>query len=191
MDDRGESRAAVVWGTGFLWPYTWVGDAFLRQIWFSAALIGVSCLRRGHAFAAGALLATSAGVRLFPAVFVAGYAVFALRRYWEARVWSTPRESEVTYRLLYVDFFTPASNLAANAQDDRYDVVLVLGENIELRDALVTDAFQQRLADDTKLRATTIDAYLPTGYSKHFIVMQPGTAADDYLSPVKHGLPKN
>ncbi|MFP8882344.1 MAG: hypothetical protein VCE43_24115 [Myxococcota bacterium] len=80
--------AAIVWGTGFLWRYAWVGDAFLRQIWFSAAVIGVSCLRRGHAFTAGALLATSAGVRLFPAAFLGGYALFALRRFRETRVWS-------------------------------------------------------------------------------------------------------
>ncbi len=80
--------AAIVWGTGFLWSYTWVGDAFLRQIWFSTALIGISCLRRGHAFTAGAMLATSAGLRLFPAVFVGGYVVYALRRFWETRVWS-------------------------------------------------------------------------------------------------------
>ncbi len=81
--------AAVVWGTGFMWRYSWVGDAFLRQIWFSSAIIGVCCLRRGHAFVAGGLLAVSAGVRLFPAVFIGGYALFAIRRYWETRVWST------------------------------------------------------------------------------------------------------
>jgi hypothetical protein len=81
--------ASIVWGTGFLWRYTWLGDAFLRQIWFSAALIGISCLRRGHTFVAGAMLAVSAVVRLFPAVFIGGYLVFALRRFLATRVWST------------------------------------------------------------------------------------------------------
>jgi hypothetical protein len=77
--------AAIAWGTGFLWRYTWVGDAFLRQIWFASALIGVACLARGRSFVAGVALAVSAGVRLFPAIFALGYAAHAGRRFWAER----------------------------------------------------------------------------------------------------------
>ncbi|MCZ6463883.1 MAG: hypothetical protein O7A09_06055 [Proteobacteria bacterium] len=70
---------AVAWGTGFLWDSRWIGYAFLREIWFAAAVIGVCCLRRGWDAVAGGVLALAALTRVFPAVFLAGYALHALR----------------------------------------------------------------------------------------------------------------
>jgi hypothetical protein len=72
--------AAVVWGTGFLWRYGWIGDSVLRQLWFASSCVGLALLARGRGFAAGALLALSALLRLFPAAFIGGYALHALRR---------------------------------------------------------------------------------------------------------------
>jgi hypothetical protein len=72
--------AAIAWGTGFLWRYAWIGDAFLRELWFATAVVGICCLRRRLEFTAGALLATSALIRLFPAIFIAGYGLWALMR---------------------------------------------------------------------------------------------------------------
>lgn len=79
--------AAIVWGTGFPWRYTWLGDSFLRQLWFVSALVGVCCLRKGRAYAAGALFAVSALVRLFPAVLLAGCGLHALQRAIRERAW--------------------------------------------------------------------------------------------------------
>jgi hypothetical protein len=82
--------AAIAWGTGFLWRYAWIGDAFLRELWFATAVIGVCCLRRRLEFTAGALLATSALIRLFPAIFIAGYGLWALIRAVRERRIETP-----------------------------------------------------------------------------------------------------
>ena len=105
--------AAIAWGTGFLWRYTWVGDAFLRQIWFAAALIGVACLARGRPFTAGAALAVSSGVRLFPAIFALGYAVHAARRFWIDRRWD-PGSVRVAWGLLIAGIGLAIASLIAS-----------------------------------------------------------------------------
>jgi hypothetical protein len=66
---------ALLWGTGFLWRYVWVGDAFLRHLWWIAALGGLMALRRGLRASAGAALATSTLLRLFPGALGLGYLV--------------------------------------------------------------------------------------------------------------------
>jgi hypothetical protein len=71
--------AALVWGTGFLWRYGWGGDSFLRQVWLSALLIGLSLLRRGRAAAAGSAITLSGLLRIFPAVFALGYLAHGAR----------------------------------------------------------------------------------------------------------------
>jgi len=103
-----------------LWRYAWVGDAFLRQIWFSTAVIGVACLRRGHAVAAGAMLAASAGVRLFPAVFIGGYALFALRRFGETRVWSSENRRFAAGVSIATVVLVVASGVLAGSSIDDY-----------------------------------------------------------------------
>jgi hypothetical protein len=71
--------AAIVWGTGFLWRYSWIGDAFLRHLWLATSLAGLALLvRRRHA-GGGAFLTTAALLRVFPAVFSVGWAAHALR----------------------------------------------------------------------------------------------------------------
>lgn len=72
--------AAVLWGTGHLWRYTWLGDAFLRHLWWSAVFLGIAALRRGHAAAGGAGLATAALLRLFPGAFGLGYVLGLARQ---------------------------------------------------------------------------------------------------------------
>ncbi len=64
--------AAIAFGTSFPARYAWTGDAFLRQMWFSSALIGIGLIRRRHSVAGGALLAVSALLRIFPVLFFAG-----------------------------------------------------------------------------------------------------------------------
>ncbi len=70
--------ATIVWGTGFLWRWIWVGDAFARHAWFASAMIGICCLKRGRPIVAGALLSLSALLRLFPLIFSAGYGLQGL-----------------------------------------------------------------------------------------------------------------
>ncbi len=63
----------LIWGTGSLWRYAWVGDAFLRHLWWTSAICGVVALRRGHPFIGGAALGSSGLFRLFPSALALGY----------------------------------------------------------------------------------------------------------------------
>jgi hypothetical protein len=74
------SIVAIVWGTGFLWRYSWIGDNYLRQVWLAAALFGICLARRGRHAASGAVLTLSALLRVFPAVFVGGHLLRSARR---------------------------------------------------------------------------------------------------------------
>ena len=69
--------AAIVWGTSPLWSYNWTGDAFLRNLWLAAAVLGWCLLERRRHLAAGLGLATAALLRLFPAIFAVGPALQA------------------------------------------------------------------------------------------------------------------
>jgi hypothetical protein len=80
--------AAIVWGTGFLWRYSWIGDAFLRHLWLASSFVGLALLYRRRHAGAGACLATAALLRVFPAVFSAGWAVHALRELLRTRATS-------------------------------------------------------------------------------------------------------
>ena len=71
--------AAIVWGTGELWNYAWIGDSYLRSLWLAATLLGLAALRRERDALGGAWLATAALLRVFPAVFAAAYLVQAVR----------------------------------------------------------------------------------------------------------------
>lgn len=55
----------LVFGAGF----AWIGGSFLRTPWLATLIGAVCCLQRRRHAAAGALLAVSAGLRIFPALF--------------------------------------------------------------------------------------------------------------------------
>jgi hypothetical protein len=63
----------IAWGTCGHTRYQWTGDAFLRQLWFAAALGGLAFLRRGRPAAGGALLAVATLERVFPGAFFLGF----------------------------------------------------------------------------------------------------------------------
>jgi len=69
----------LIWGTGSLWRYAWVGDAFLRHLWWASALLGVAALRRGGNFTGGAALASAGIFRIFPSALGLGYLAHAAR----------------------------------------------------------------------------------------------------------------
>jgi len=71
--------ALIVFGLGYPWRFDWVGGAFLRHDWLAAIGVGVCLLRRERFRLAGALFAYAAMVRVFPAGFLLGPAVVALR----------------------------------------------------------------------------------------------------------------
>ena len=70
---------ALLWGTGALWRYTWVGDGFLRHLWWAAAMAGVIALRRGFTASAGSALMLSTLFRIFPGTLGIGYLMHAMR----------------------------------------------------------------------------------------------------------------
>jgi hypothetical protein len=69
--------AAIVWGTGYHWGYTWIGDSLLRNLWLGSSLVGICLLQKGRHAASGALLALATLLRLFPAIFILGAALQA------------------------------------------------------------------------------------------------------------------
>jgi hypothetical protein len=71
--------ALIIFGVGYPWRFDWVGGAFLRQDWLAAVGIGVCLIRRERFAVAGGLFAYAAMVRVFPAGFLFGPAVVALR----------------------------------------------------------------------------------------------------------------
>jgi len=79
--------ATIIWGTGFLWRWIWVGDAFARHAWFASAMIAICCLKRGRPIVAGALLSLSALLRLFPLIFSVGYGLQGLLDARRRRSW--------------------------------------------------------------------------------------------------------
>lgn len=71
--------ALVLFGLGFAGRYAWTGGAFLRMDWFAAILAACCMFKRDRAFLAGLLIGYAASVRLFPAAFLFGPGVLALR----------------------------------------------------------------------------------------------------------------
>ncbi len=80
---------AILWGTGHLWRYTWMGDAYLRHLWWMASLLGLCALRRGATGWGGAGLTIATALRLFPGALGIGYLAGALsdavRGRWKGR----------------------------------------------------------------------------------------------------------
>src|SRR5690606_38524113 len=73
---RTAAVAAVFWGTNGFAGFDWTGGSFLRQGWLVTLVLGIACLRVRRPALAGALLTTSALLRVFPALVLAGL-VFA------------------------------------------------------------------------------------------------------------------
>jgi hypothetical protein len=76
------SIAVVFWGTNLFAVFGWTGGSFLRQGWLVTSIAGICCLRKGRPMAAGALLTSSALLRIFPAALLAAGALRALASSW-------------------------------------------------------------------------------------------------------------
>jgi len=80
--------ALLFWGTNHLGQFSWMGGSYLRQDWLAAAVAGICCLRRDRPTAGGFLLATSAFLRIFPALLLGGLALQAAARMLRRRRWT-------------------------------------------------------------------------------------------------------
>jgi hypothetical protein len=67
--------ATVFWGANAPADFYWTGGAFLRQDWLFFLVAAVCCARKRYFFLAGFALTWSALLRIFPGVFIAGWAI--------------------------------------------------------------------------------------------------------------------
>jgi hypothetical protein len=77
--------ALLFWGTQFPANGYFTGGAFLRQDWLLYLVLSACLLRKHYWALAGAALATSALLRVFPAIFFAGIVVVALAHLYQHR----------------------------------------------------------------------------------------------------------
>lgn len=74
--------AIVAWACQLPGAATWTSAAFLRQDWLVLLVTGVACARRGRPFASGVAVASSAALRVFPALLLVLPVVVIARRTW-------------------------------------------------------------------------------------------------------------
>jgi len=67
--------AAIVWGTGQHWAYSWIGDSLLRNLWLFGSIAGLCFLKKNKVTLAATFLTLSSLLRIFPAIFIAGFAL--------------------------------------------------------------------------------------------------------------------
>jgi len=83
----------VIFGLNFLAAGSWIAGSFLRIQWFVALTIGICMLKREKWFWAGFCLSYATCMRIFPAVFVIGAAIYLLARWMqERRTWPDIRQ---------------------------------------------------------------------------------------------------
>ncbi len=87
--------ALVLFSVLFGATFGWIGGAFLRYLWFAAAVGGVCAVERRRPAAAGALFALATLLRLFPVALIAA---FAFR--WIAPLFRRDRPPAMETRLL-------------------------------------------------------------------------------------------
>jgi hypothetical protein len=141
--------ALLFWGTNQLAQFPWTGGSFLRQDWLAAAVAGICCLRRARPRAGGFLLATSALLRIFPALLLGGLALQAAARMVRRRGWTLSPSHRRTALggLLAVATLVPLSALVAGgfgawpafAANSRLHLDTPLVNHVGLRTALSHD----------------------------------------------------
>lgn len=79
--------SVIVWGTGQHWGYSWIGDSLLRNLWLFAVIAGLCFLKRSKPFLGGAFLSLASLLRVFPAIFVVGFALHTWFRMRRKQLW--------------------------------------------------------------------------------------------------------
>ena len=78
---RVAAMVVLLLGLGAPWRFDWIGGAFLRADWFAALGLGICALKRERFAWAGALIGYAAMIRVFPAAFLVGPTLVALRQW--------------------------------------------------------------------------------------------------------------
>ena len=89
---RAACVALVFWGTNFPGRFYWNGGSFLRMDWLAAAMAGVALLKLGRPRLAGAALALSTLLRIFPGALLLGLGLAAAWRLARERNLNAVRE---------------------------------------------------------------------------------------------------
>ena len=152
--------ALVVWGCQFPAKGAWTVGAFLRQDWFLALVASVCLARRERWTAAGVALATSAMIRLFPALLL-GVPMLAAARRWLAsrRIARSDRRFAVGVVIGVVVWFVAATaDFGIPTWVDFRDHIVLhnaepLGNHIGLR-GLLSQTIEGRLAKTQQDSAT-------------------------------------
>lgn len=82
---RAACVALVFWGTNYPGRFYWNGGSFLRMDWLAATMAGVALMKLGRPRLAGAALAVSTLLRLFPGALLLGLGAAAAWRLARAR----------------------------------------------------------------------------------------------------------
>jgi len=149
--------ALLFWGTNHTAQFPWTGGSYLRQDWLAAAVAGICCLRRDRPTTGGFLIATSALLRLFPALLLGGLALQAAARMGRSRRWTlSPAHRRVALgALLAPAILLPLSALVAGGlgawpafvANSRLHLDTPLVNHVGLRTALSHDpAFRAELS---------------------------------------------
>lgn len=111
--------ALVVWGTLYPSRFAWTGGSFLRMDWLAAAMVGIALLRLGRPRLAGAALAVSTLLRVFPGALLLGLGVAAAARFAKERTLESVRQELRVAQgaLLATAVLLPLSLLAAGGYD--------------------------------------------------------------------------
>jgi hypothetical protein len=88
---RAGTLAVLIIGMGFPWIILWTGGGLGRSLWLLFGLSGLAAHQRGFHRAAGTLLGTSAGLQIFPALFLSGALLAQVVDYRNGRVPDRPR----------------------------------------------------------------------------------------------------
>lgn len=90
---RAACVAAVFWGTNGFSGFDWTGGSLLRHDWLVALVLGLTALRRRHFALAGACLALSTALRVFPGFVLGVVLAWAALEAWRRRAWRPSREA--------------------------------------------------------------------------------------------------
>ncbi len=144
---RAACVALVFWGTNFPGRFYWNGGSFLRMDWLAVAMAGVALLKLGRPRLAGAALAFSTLLRIFPGALLLGLGLAAAWRLARERNLKSVREELLVAQgaLLTALVVVPLSLLSAGgfssvrsgawtefAQNSRKHLATPLANNVGL-----------------------------------------------------------
>lgn len=105
--------AATFFAVNFPSRYYWNGGAFLRYDYLACAIIGICLLKKKKPAIGGALLATTAALRLFPVMFAVGPAIQGIWHLFKKKAMPAEHKRILAGALVASALLVPASMLVA------------------------------------------------------------------------------